>query len=87
MADPDLVIKINHPEDYESDPYLWYKMIYPDDKMIVDNSIKEILAGHKVSPIEHRIIRRDVAVVWVRNTIVDKWENDQVRHKSISSSI
>jgi len=65
-----------NPEDYESDPYLWYKMIYPDDKMIVDNSIKEILAGHKVPPIEHRIIRRDVAVVWVRNTIVPYYDID-----------
>ncbi len=65
-----------NPEDYESDPYLWYKMIYPDDKMIVDNSIKEILAGHKVPPIEHRVIRRDVAVVWVRNTIVPYYDID-----------
>jgi PAS domain S-box-containing protein len=58
------------PEDYKTDPYLWHKMIYPDDRMIIENSINEILAGHKVPPIEHRIIRRDNTVVWVRNTIV-----------------
>jgi len=54
------------PEDYKSDPYLWYKMIYPDDKIIVENLINEILTGHEVPPIEHRIIRRDNTVVWVR---------------------
>lgn len=58
------------PEDYKTDPYLWHKMIYPDDRMIIENSINEILAGHKVPPIEHRIIRRDNTVVWVRNTMV-----------------
>jgi len=59
-----------NPEDYEFDPYLWHKMIYPDDKAMVEDSIKEILAGSKVLPIEHRIIRRDDTVIWVRNTMV-----------------
>jgi len=59
-----------NPEDYEADPYLWYSMIHPDDRTMVENSTKEILAGHEVSPIEHRIIRRDGKVVWVRNTMV-----------------
>ncbi|MEW6569961.1 MAG: GSU3473 family protein [Nitrospirota bacterium] len=63
-----------NPEDYESDSYLWYKMIYPDDKMIVETSVKEVLAGHEVSPMEHRIIRRDGKVVWVRNTIVPSYD-------------
>jgi PAS domain S-box-containing protein len=63
------------PEDYESDPYLWYSMIHPDDRMIVDNSIKEILAERKVFPIEHRLIRRDGSIVWVRNTMVPYYDN------------
>jgi diguanylate cyclase (GGDEF)-like protein/PAS domain S-box-containing protein len=58
------------PKDYESDPYLWYSMIHPDDRMIVENSVKEILSGRKVPPLEHRLIRRDSSVVWVRNTMV-----------------
>jgi PAS domain S-box-containing protein len=63
-----------NPEDYESDPYLWHNMIYPDDKMMVQNTIKEIMAGHKVPPIEHRLIRRDGIVVWVRNTLVPYYD-------------
>ncbi|MFH1702906.1 MAG: PAS domain-containing protein, partial [Nitrospirota bacterium] len=58
-----------NPENFEADPYLWYSMIYPDDKMMVENSVKEILAGHEVPPFEHRIIRRGGKVVWVRNTM------------------
>jgi len=59
-----------NPEDYESDSHLWYKMIYPDDMMMVEDSIKEILVGSEVPPIEHRIIRRDGTVIWIRNTMV-----------------
>ena len=65
-----------NPEDYESDAYLWYKMICPDDKINVENSIKEILAGHKIPPIEHRMVRRDGKVVWVRNTVVPYYGPD-----------
>jgi PAS domain S-box-containing protein len=65
-----------NPEDYDSDPNLWHKMIYPDDQMIIENLIMEILAGHRVSPIEHRIIRRDGTVVWVRNTMVPFYDSD-----------
>ncbi|MDP2753861.1 MAG: PAS domain S-box protein, partial [Nitrospirota bacterium] len=58
------------PEDYESEPYLWYTMIHPEDQILVGNSLKEILAGREVPPIEHRLIRRDGSIVWVRNTMV-----------------
>ncbi|MEW6068230.1 MAG: diguanylate cyclase [Nitrospirota bacterium] len=64
------------PEDYESNPYLWYSMIYPDDRIIVQSSINEILKGNRVSPIEHRIIRRDSAVIWIRNTIVPYYDKE-----------
>jgi hypothetical protein len=57
-------------EDYASDPNLWYTMIYPDDRARVQSAINEVLSGKEVSPIEHRLIRRDGEVIWVRNTIV-----------------
>ncbi len=59
-----------NPEDYKSDPFLWHSMIHPDDRMMAEDSVKEILVGHKIPPIEHRIIRSDGKVVWVRNTMV-----------------
>ena len=65
-----------NPEDYESNPYLWHSMIYPDDKMIVENSIKEILKGCAVPPMEHRIIRQNGSLVWIRNTIVPYYDEN-----------
>jgi two-component system cell cycle sensor histidine kinase/response regulator CckA len=58
------------PEDYELEPYLWYTMIHPEDQVLVGNSFNEILAGREVPPVEHRLIRRDGSIVWVRNTMV-----------------
>ena len=67
-----------NPEDYEVDPYLWHKMIYPDDKTMVENSIKEILAGSEVAPIEHRIVRSDGTVIWIRNSMVSYRDEEGV---------
>lgn len=66
-----------NPEDYRYNPHLWHSMIYPDDKMAVENTIKEIMAGHKILPIEHRIIRRDGTIIWIRNTIVPYYNDDE----------
>jgi diguanylate cyclase (GGDEF)-like protein/PAS domain S-box-containing protein len=63
-----------NPEDYVSNPYLWRSMIYPDDWEIVETSIKEILNGNAVPPVEHRIIRRDGTLVWIRNTMVPYYD-------------
>ncbi len=78
-----------NPEDYEANPLLWHSMVHPDDKMIVDNSVKEILAGHEVSRIEHRIIRPDGKVVWVRNTIVYHFneQGDLIRYDGLIEDI
>lgn len=65
-----------NPEDYKADPYLWYSMIHPDDRIMIETSIKEILAGREFPPIEHRIIRRDGKVVWVRDTMVPYYDGD-----------
>ena len=62
------------PEDYTSDPYLWHSMIYPEDMTIVENSVREILQGKAIPPVEHRIIRRDGTVIWIRNTIVPYYD-------------
>ena len=67
-----------NPENYEVDPFLWHKMIYPDDKMLVENSIKEILAGSEVPAIEHRIIRCDGTVIWIRNSMVSYHDENGV---------
>ncbi|HOW35303.1 MAG TPA: PAS domain S-box protein [Candidatus Omnitrophota bacterium] len=58
------------PEDYARRVNLWHEMIYPDDRKLVEKSIDRLLAGEEVFPIEHRIIRRDGEIIWIRNTHV-----------------
>ena len=57
-------------KDYEADPYLWYRMVYEQDRDAVMDQAARILSGEKVSPLEHRIIHRDGSIRWVRNTPV-----------------
>ena len=57
-------------EDYQCDPFLWYSMIHPADRGMVEDAIGKILEGQVIPPIEHRIIRRDGTTVWIRNTMV-----------------
>lgn len=57
-------------EDYQVDPFLWYSMIHPADRGMVEDAIERILEGQVIPPIEHRIIRRDGTTVWIRNTMV-----------------
>lgn len=57
------------PEAYIADPFLWYTMIHPDDRQLVARQIGKILSGQDVPPIEHRLVRRDGKIIWVRNTM------------------
>lgn len=57
-------------EDYQRDPYLWYRMIHPADRGMVEHAVNEIMAGREVQPIEHRLIRRNGRTIWIRNTMV-----------------
>jgi len=58
------------PEDYEADPYLWYRMVHEQDRQAVRDQAARILSGEEVLPLEHRIIHRDGSTCWVRNTTV-----------------
>ncbi len=58
------------PEDYAADPDLWIKMIHPDDHQRVLAHVEQVHNQDAVGPIEHRIIHRDGSVRWVRDTIV-----------------
>ncbi|MFH1075672.1 MAG: response regulator, partial [Pseudomonadota bacterium] len=57
-------------EEYESDPELWINMVMEEDRDIVWSQARRVLLGKDSSPIEHRIVRKNGVVRWVRNTIV-----------------
>ncbi len=57
-------------KEFASDPYLWINMVADEDREMVLEQIRQVLAGEKAPPAEHRIIRKDGSVRWVINTIV-----------------
>jgi PAS domain S-box-containing protein len=72
-------------EDFTTNPTLWLDSVYLADRLIIDDAIREQLAG-KPTAIEYRIIRSDGEIRWLRecaNPIV----NDEGRVISISGSV
>jgi diguanylate cyclase (GGDEF)-like protein/PAS domain S-box-containing protein len=62
------------PEDYDLKPDLWYSTIFPDDRAMIASSLRNLLHGNEVAPSEHRIIRGDGVVIWIRNTLVPHYD-------------
>ena len=63
------------PEEFVADPLLWLKMVHEQDKAIVQEYARDVLAGKTAQPIEHRIIRKDGKTIWIRNTPVLHFDN------------
>jgi PAS domain S-box-containing protein len=55
-------------EEYQADPHLWYRMIYPEDRDFVMGMVQRLLAGETLPSFEHRILHKDGSVRWIRNT-------------------
>ncbi|MCL4457379.1 MAG: ATP-binding protein [Nitrospirae bacterium] len=60
-------------EDYDADPYLWYRMIYDEDRESVMKYIEKALSGEIKLSFCHRIIHRDGRIIWIENTIVPRF--------------
>jgi len=56
--------------EFAAKPYLWFEMIAPEDRAMVEEQSGRILRGEETSPIEHRITHKNGGVRWVRNTFV-----------------
>ncbi len=57
------------PEEYTEDPELWYKMIHPDDRASVVQTLTELRKKGGSGSIEHRIIHKNGSIRWVQNTV------------------
>jgi two-component system, cell cycle sensor histidine kinase and response regulator CckA len=63
-------------EEFAGDPSLWIHMVVPEDRAMVAEQARRILAKEEAPVIEHRITRKDGIRRWIRNTIVPR-HNDQ----------
>jgi PAS domain S-box-containing protein len=62
--------------DFSRDPDLWLRMVVEEDRHAVIGQAEKILSGGEVQAIEHRIIRKDGQVRWVRNTTVLRYDGE-----------
>lgn len=53
---------------FASDPYLWFRMVHKKDRENVQRQASQIYSEKMGYPLEHRIVRKDGAIRWVRNT-------------------
>ncbi len=59
-------------EDFDQNHFLWYNMVVPEDRPVVERQLDRLFEQNTSDPIEHRIIRKDGVVRWVRNTLVPR---------------
>jgi PAS domain S-box-containing protein len=57
-------------EEFTSNPYLWIMMVPEEDRAKVTAHADSILTCRDVAPLDHRIIRKDGTVRWVRSSPV-----------------
>ena len=58
------------PGDFSTNPDLWIQMVAPEDRELLMEHVRQILAGENVPPMEHRIIRKDGETRWVSDTTI-----------------
>jgi PAS domain S-box-containing protein len=61
-------------EEYETDTSLWYRMIHEEDRAAVKEQAEKVLAGQPAPLLEHRIINKNGSILWVRNTLVFRYD-------------
>ncbi len=64
-------------EEFDEDPYLWFKMVHIDDHDKVRKHAERLSSGIDAEALEHRIIRKDGIIRWVRNTPVINFDLDR----------
>jgi two-component system cell cycle sensor histidine kinase/response regulator CckA len=62
-------------EEYAAHPFLWYQMVHDADKQAVLAQAALVLAGGHPQPLEHRLYHKNGSLVWVRNTIVPRFDS------------
>jgi PAS domain S-box-containing protein len=63
------------PEEFTANTFLWINMVFEDDRVFVLRHVAGIISGKDTAPFEHRIVRKDGVVRWVRNTPVCQYDS------------
>ena len=60
------------PAEYQANKDLWYRMVHEAERPAVVAQAAQVVRGETPPPLEHRIIRRNGQVRWVRSTVVPR---------------
>jgi PAS domain S-box-containing protein len=60
------------PDDFEQNSHLWIGMVPEEDRPAVLAQVERLMRGETPPPIEHRLIRKDQRLRWIRNTSVPR---------------
>ena len=63
------------PAEFASDPYLWYRVIYDEDRPAVMAQVTRIMNGDVPPPVEHRVIHKNGSIRWISNTPIPHRDN------------
>ena len=63
------------PEEFQADSWLWHRIIHSEDRDAVVGNIARMIREKAPVTIEHRMIRRDETVRWVRNKQVPRYDS------------
>ncbi len=66
------------PEEFAANTLLWIAIVPEDDRQRVKDWSARLLRAEPLEPLEHRILRKDGAVRWVRNTPVLHRDKDGI---------
>ena len=61
-------------QEFTADPNLWIRMVVEEDRSRVTDLVQQVLAGKAAPALEHRIVRKDGSLRWIRNTPVQKFD-------------
>ncbi len=64
------------PHELRADRKLWFNMVHPDDWESVREQLEQCISGQEVKPLEHRIVRKDGTVRWVKRTLIPNFDSD-----------
>jgi two-component system sensor kinase FixL len=64
------------PEELNANPQLWLNIVHPDDVEVVREQVSRCLSGQDFKPIDHRIVRKDGVIRWVRRTLVPEFSDE-----------